>query len=150
MRQPDRQERLALLERRCHEQGIPCTVQRRSILEALLELDTHPTADDVHAAVGARLPGVSRTTVYRTLETLAKLRVITRACHPGPAVRYDPHTEIHHHLVCMHCDAVTDIRDAALDAIRIPDTSAQGFEVTDFRVQLRGICRHCRQLEERS
>jgi Fe2+ or Zn2+ uptake regulation protein len=76
--------------------------------------------------------------------------VITKVCHPGSAVRYDMRTAMHHHLVCMHCDWLVDISDPRLDAIRIPDTSALGFEVTDFRVQLRGICRRCRRLEART
>jgi hypothetical protein len=36
-----------------------------------------------------------------------------------------------------------DIDDQNLNAIIIPDTSAYGFEVSDFRVQLRGYCRNC-------
>jgi len=37
----------------------------------------------------------------------------------------------------------------ALDALRVPDTSGLGFDVTDFRVQLRGVCKRCRE-EERN
>jgi Fe2+ or Zn2+ uptake regulation protein len=98
--------------------------------------------------VARRDPGVSRATVYRALESLARMGVITKACHPGKAVRYDSRTETHHHLVCLHCDEVIDITDERLDALPVPDTSALGFQVSDFRVQLRGTCRRCRELEE--
>lgn len=118
------------------------------MLEAVLDLDNHPTADQVHDAVSRRDPGVSRATVYRALESLTRIGIITKACHPGKAIRYDSRTETHHHLVCLHCDTVIDISDERLDALPVPDTSSLGFEIKDFRVQLRGVCRRCRELEE--
>jgi Fur family peroxide stress response transcriptional regulator len=143
-----KQRRIEDFRRLCREQGLPLTEQRMVVLEAVLDLDDHPTADRVHEAVARRDPGVSRATVYRTLENLARIGVITKACHPGKAVRYDSRTEIHHHLVCLRCDAVIDITDERLDALPVPDTSYLGFEVSDYRVQLRGICRRCHEQEE--
>ena len=142
-----KQNRLELFAAKCHERGLPVTVQRRVILETVLDLANHPTADQVCEAVAQHLPGVSRTTVYRTLDTFVRLGVITKVSHPGSAVRYDGRIERHHHLVCQRCDAVIDISDDQLDRIPVPDTSSFGFEVTDCRVQLRGICRRCKQKE---
>lgn len=144
LEEPARHERIALFGRLCREHGLRATIQRRVILEAVLDLANHPTADQVYEKVVDRLPGVSRTTVYRTLESLARLGVITKACHPGAVARYDRRTELHHHLICIQCDGITDISDARLDDLAIPDTSAYGFEVSGFRVQLRGLCRRCR------
>ena len=142
-----RQEHLALIERRCRERKLPATVQRRLLLETLLELDGLPQADAVFAAVQTAAPGTSRTTVYRALETFVRLGVITRACHPGHAVRYDANIDLHHHLICLRCERVIAIVNARLDALPIPDTHRQGFTVSDFRVQLRGLCRDCRDKE---
>jgi Fur family peroxide stress response transcriptional regulator len=127
---------------------VPLTPQRRIVLDAVLNLDCHPTADEVYASPRVRRARISRATVYRTLESLVDLGVITKACHPGGVVRYDGRLEMHHHLICMRCDAVVDIADPALDALPIPDTSGFGFNVTDFRVQLRGLCRRCQRLED--
>ena len=139
-----RRERIARFDRLCREHGLRSTVQRRVILEAVLDLDDHPTADQIFERVGERLPGVSRTTGFRTLESLARLGVIPKACHPGAVARYDRRIELHHHLICVHCDGITDISDARLDELEVPDTSEYGFEVSDFRVQLRGVCQRCR------
>jgi len=143
-----KQARIDEYRRLCREQGLPLTEQRMVVLDVVLDLDDHPTADQVLEAVARRDPGVSRATVYRALESLARVGVITKACHPGKAVRYDSRTETQHHLVCLRCDEVIDITDERLDALPVPDTSALGFEVSDFRVQLRGTCRRCRELEE--
>lgn len=142
-----RRQRLESCAPRFRTQGIPFTAQRRAILTTLIALDSHPTADEIHAVVAKKHGAISRTTVYRALETFVRMGVITKVCHPGSAVRYDARTEMHHHLVCLRCESLVDISDSHLDAIRIPDTSALGFDVIDFRVQLRGLCRRCRRLE---
>ena len=90
-------------------------------------------------------PRISRATVHRNLETLSQMGVITKTCHPGAVARYDARVDIHHHLICLRCNSIVDIDDENLSSLTIPDTSAFGFEVSDFRVQLRGICRNCRK-----
>lgn len=148
MDQRAKQRRLRSFEQRCRERGTPFTVQRRAILGAVLDHGDHPAADEVHQMVVSRIPGVSRTTVYRTLETLVEMRLLTKAWHSGSAVRYDTCIERHHHLVCEHCDHIIDISDKKLDALSVPNTSRLGFKVSDFGVQFRGTCRRCRDREE--
>jgi len=139
----EKEARIEEFRRLCRERGERCTVQRRIILGAVLDLDNHPSADQVFDAVAEREPGIARTTVYRTLDHLARIGIITKACHPGRVARFDVRTELHHHLVCLHCDEFVDLDHDAFDGLTIPDTSAYGFEVSDYRVHVRGICRNC-------
>ena len=141
----ERRDRLEQLEKLCREAGIPCTIQRRALLEAVLDSDNHPTANQVFEVVRVRNPRISRATIHRNLETLSEMGVITKTCHPGGVARYDARIDIHHHLICLRCNSIVDIDDEDLNSLTIPDTSAFGFEVADFRVQLRGICRNCRK-----
>jgi Fur family peroxide stress response transcriptional regulator len=143
-----RKRRLQDFEARCRDLKVPLTSQRRVILTTVLDLGSHPTAEDVFAAPPVRRARISRATVYRTLESLARIGCIGKACHAGGVVRYDGRIEMHHHLICIRCDAVFDIADPALDSFPIPDVSAFGFDLQDFRVQLRGICRRCRKQED--
>ena len=142
-----KEDRVRNFKRLCHKRGERCTVQRRVILEAVLDLDNHPTADQIFEVVESRIPGIARTTVYRNLDHLARMGVITKACHPGRVARFDPRVDLHHHLVCLHCNELFDFEDDKLNQLTIPDTSAFGFEVNDYCVQLRGICRNCREKE---
>ena len=139
----ERRNRLERLEKLCREAGIPCTIQRRELLEAVLDRGDHPTASQVFEAVRVRNPRISRATVHRNLETLSGMGVITKTCHTGGVSRYDARVDMHHHLICLRCNSIVDIDDENLSRLTIPDTSAFGFEVSDFRVQLRGICRNC-------
>jgi Fur family peroxide stress response transcriptional regulator len=148
-RPPEKPARLAELERVCAERGVPHTPQRRAVLDAVLDLDTHPTADEVFEEVAKRQGRTSRATVFRALDSLVELGLLGRTCHPGKGMRYDRVTTQHHHLVCLRCEGLTDIVHPALDALRVPETSRLGFAVTDFRVQLRGVCKRCREEETR-
>jgi len=123
--------------------GLPFTVQRRLIWDLLAERTDHPSADAIFAAIVEVLPGLSRATVYRTLETFVALGLVQRLGHPGSAVRYDPKTERHHHLICDACGVVVDIDSAELDGLELPRVRRTGFAVRDFSVQIAGLCRDC-------
>ena len=145
-----KEERIEGFRQLCREHGLALTPQRREILRAVLDLDDHPTADRVHAALSRRRVRVSRATVFRTLESFARLGVITRACHPGSSVRYDSRTDLHHHLICLQLRSGDRLlRHAPRRAAGPRHLRRLGFVVSDFRVQLRGLCQECRQQEDK-
>lgn len=148
MSQQTTPSRLEELEAACRRRGLPLTVQRRVVLEALAERTDHPTADQLLVDVRSRLPGVSRTTVYRVLETLVRLGLAVKTCTPGSAVRFDPRTERHHHLVCLQCERVIDLHAPSLDALRLPTLKTVGFEISDYSVHFRGTCPECRRRQD--
>jgi Fur family peroxide stress response transcriptional regulator len=135
----------ARLEAVCRRAGIPATVQRRVIFAALLDREDHPTVDQVFADVKERIPGVSRTTVYRTLETLAHLGLARRTNHFAASARFDGNMEQHHHLVCTVCDKVVDYQDPGLPAATLPDARRHGFTLRDYSVYFEGFCSDCKR-----
>ncbi len=141
----DKQRKLELLEVKCRQRGLPVTVQRRVILDVLLDRDDHPTVDQMFEDVKDRIPGVSRTTVYRALETLVDLGLAkrARANHFEAVARFDGNTDHHHHLICRGCNRVIDFDDPALDKLRLPDLSHMGFRVFDCSVHFEGLCSKC-------
>src|SRR5512143_925366 len=128
------------LERVCREQGLALTVQRRIILETLAARTDHPTADQVYDAVKGLIRGVSRTTVYRVLETFVGLGVVAKVSNPRARARFDADMGRHHHLVCTGCDTVMDCHDERLNGIEIPAQVQAGFEVRDFSLVITGLC----------
>jgi Fur family peroxide stress response transcriptional regulator len=133
------------LENHCREHGLPLTVQRRAVLNALIHRNDHPTADQVAEEVEARLPGVSRTTIYRVLDTLVRMNIARKVCHPGPSARFEVDSQRHHHLVCVHCGRMIDVEDSRFDTLPFPDVAGHGFELTDYSIQFRGMCPDCAQ-----
>lgn len=147
---PSRSESAGCAHARCEAAGLALTESRRLILDVVLDLGTHPTADEVHAEATRRQPGIGRATVYRALEAFVGAGVLTKAAHPGAAVRYDGAVDPHHHMVCSRCNRILDFTDRDLDALRVPDTSKWDFVVSDVQVVLRGLCQQCIETEEES
>jgi Fur family transcriptional regulator, peroxide stress response regulator len=124
---------------------VPMTVQRRIVLEALARRDDHPTADQLLEDVREDFPSMSRSTVYRVLDTLVRIGLAVKTSHPGAAVRFDPTTERHHHLICLHCEKMVDLHEPELDALGLPDARRLGFEIRDYSIHFRGLCADCRR-----
>jgi len=80
---------ITFYEQKFRERGLALTVQRRVILAELLARRDHPTADQVFAAVVGRVPGLSRTTVYRVLETLVGLGMARKVLHADAGICLD-------------------------------------------------------------
>lgn len=134
---------LAQVEQLCRSYGLPLTVQRRAVLEALAPRTDHPTADQLYEQVRERIPEISRTTVYRVLETFVRIGVARQVCHPGAVARYEVQRERHHHLVCLQCGRMVDLEDPRLDQVPLPKARARGFHITDYSIQFRGTCKGC-------
>lgn len=145
MNEREIEQRLERFEELCRTEGLPLTVQRRDILRAVLQRDDHPSVDQIYESVRERIPGLSRTTVYRVLETLCHLGMLRRVHHPGATVRFDGRMTRHHHLVCRICHTMIDVKSKRLDQLELSPGQRQGFVVEDYTVQFQGICGGCRQ-----
>jgi Fur family peroxide stress response transcriptional regulator len=130
-------------EAECRKRGLAVTVQRKAVFEAISARRDHPTADQVYDKVRGRIPGLSRTTVYRVLDTLVEAGFLRRVQHAGSVTRFDPMTERHHHLVCEACGRLVDVEDAAVPALRLPEGRGSGFRITDYSVSFLGLCGPC-------
>ena len=137
--------RIAAFEAEYRRRGLAVTIQRRAVFEELAQRTDHPTADQVYEALHARLPGLSRTTVYRVLDTLVEQGFARRVHHAGAVARFDPMTGRHHHLVCDGCGRLVDLAADTVPGIPLPDARGIGFRVDDYSISFSGLCKSCRQ-----
>jgi Fur family peroxide stress response transcriptional regulator len=138
-------DRVTAFEAECRRRGLALTVQRRAVFEELADRRDHPTADQIYDAVHGRLPGLSRTTVYRVLDALVEAGFARRVHHSHAVVRFDPVTERHHHLVCESCGRLVDLDDAAVPRVPIPNAEDTGFHIRDYSVSFTGLCASCHE-----
>gem|GEM_PF-125718 len=124
------------------------TPQRMAIYEAVVGRATHPSVEMVHAAVRAWFPGVSRATVYTTLDLFAALGLVQEV--GGRVRRYDGRAGRHVNLVCERCGEVTDIADPRLEALERRTALRAGFDVRSARFELHGVCPRCRARSRRA
>lgn len=137
-------------ETRCRNLGLAVTIQRRAVFEELAARRDHPTADQVYETLNGRLPGLSRTTVYRVLETLVEAGLARKVQHADAVVRFDPTVERHHHLICERCGRLVDVEDEVVPPLVLPASRDSGFEVRGYTVSFTGLCPRChRKKKER-
>jgi len=137
-------DRILAFEGECRRRGLALTIQRRAVYEELVERKDHPTADQVYDALQARLPGLSRTTVYRVLDTLVEQGFARKVHHAGAVARFDPMTVRHHHLVCDGCGQLVDLEDGVVPGVPLPDARGTGFRIRDYSISFTGLCKSCR------
>ena len=89
--------------------GIRPSEPRLRIFEALASVKTHPSAEALYLALSPRMPSLSRTTVFSTLDLLARAGLAQRLALTGSELRYDADTARHVHFRCRSCGAVSDL-----------------------------------------
>ncbi len=135
-------EKLRLMEELCKKHKLSLTVQRRAILENLASRTDHPTADQIYASIQHRISGISRTTVYRVLETFVHLGLAQKISNPEAKARFDADTRRHHHAFCTTCEEVMDVFSDTLSTLDVPDVG-HDFVMRDYSVNFTGLCGKC-------
>lgn len=129
---------------RLRERGWRMTAQRRVVAEVLAGEHVHFTADEVLVRAVARLPEISRATVYNTLGELVALGEVVEVGTDGRARRYDPNAHHpHQHLVCSACGTIRDVHPDTDPLTGLPDSERFGFTVSEAEVTYRGLCPDC-------
>ena len=128
------------------EKGYKLTPQRVAVLQILHESDEHITAADIYKRVQARYPHVNKSTVYRTLELMKDLELVTETDLGGDRLCYH-HAEKghHHHLICQRCGRVIDLDEAALASFQELLTSNYNFLPEIRHLAIFGRCLNCRE-----
>ena len=129
---------------RLSEQGYRLTPQRVMILSAIENSDDHISAEEIYAQISAKYPRVNISTVYRTLELLKQLGLVTETNLGGGRVRYHSAEKgHHHHLVCQECGAIIDLDESVLFSLR--DTLLREYKfIADLRhLAIFGRCVNC-------
>ncbi len=129
---------------RLREHGHRVTQQRRTVLEIVWSL-RHVTPDQVRGEARKRAQRLDLSTVYRTLELLDEVGLITHAHLGSGSPTYHPVDEKPHlHLVCRSCGAVGAVDAAVVAPVVKQVASATGFEVDIAHLALYGICARCK------
>ncbi len=123
--------------------GYRLTPQRQLVLEAVGSLG-HATPEDIVHAVNKTASGVNISTVYRTLELLEELGLVTHTHlgHGSPTwsvVGEDDHV----HLVCRDCGAVEEVERSAVAGVAAELERRRGFTVDLGHLTVFGRCRDC-------
>ena len=109
----------------------------------------HATPEQIHNAVRERVAGVNITTVYRTLELLEELGLVTHTHLSHGSPTYHAAGEHQHvHLVCRSCGTVSEVDPVIMSPVTRRLEEQRGFRVDVGHVALFGICADCDHEEQ--
>jgi len=128
------------------ELGYRLTPQRIMIVSAIENSDNHISAEEIYAQVVAKYPNVNISTVYRTLELLKRLGLVTETDMREGRVRYHPVGKgHHHHLVCQECGAIIALDESLLSSLKSALLREYEFSADLRHLAILGRCVNCRK-----
>jgi Fur family peroxide stress response transcriptional regulator len=133
------------MEAVCREHGLSLTHQRRVLLGALIQRKDHPSADQIYDDLRKDVKGLSRTTVYRILETFVRVGLIKKISSQQAKARFDADISRHHHITCVQCGEVADLLDPDLNLPNLPADHPSGFRLYDYAITFTGLCLRCQR-----
>lgn len=121
--------------------------QRELIYNAVLNTNTHPSAETVYSWLKPENPALSLGTVYRNLKQLADEGQITRL--PLQIERFDANTAPHPHFICKICGKVYDLDCIGYDSSLDELAKASGHVAERHELIFSGICSCCFENHEK-
>jgi Fur family ferric uptake transcriptional regulator len=130
------------------QEGYRLTPQRMMILSIIRDSRGHISAEEIHQKVRQQYPFVNISTIYRTLNLLKKLRLISETDLGDGYVRFELlERGRHHHLVCRRCGESFAFEHELLRPLQLRLLKKYGFTADVDHFAIFGLCQRCRLAE---
>ncbi|WP_421980966.1 Fur family transcriptional regulator [Roseibium sp.] len=134
-------ERQTTLAEMCVAKGMRMTEQRRviaTVIEAASE--EHPDVEELYRRSVAIDPGISISTVYRTVKLFEDAGMIERHDFRDGRSRYETVPDEHHdHLIDLRSGQVIEFRNEEIEALQEFIARKLGYKLVDHRLELYGV-----------
>lgn len=123
------------------DNSLKVTPQRIAILEVILNLNNHPTAENIVEYLRLSYPSLSLATIYKTLNTFSKKGIVKKVLTENEVMRYDPILDKHHHLYHNDSGEIEDFYDEELNKILdsyFNKKKIHNFVIEDIKLQITG------------
>lgn len=122
---------------RCADAGLKMTGQRRTILQ-ILGQSGHPSVEEVYEKARAIDSSISMATVYRTVNLLDELGLVTRHDFKENFSRFEVNMEHHHHLIDVETGDVIEFQNEDIERMKQNIARNLGYELVECRLELYG------------
>lgn len=106
----------------------------------LLEHRTHPNVDTIYKDLLPKIPSLSKTTVYNTVQRLSEKGAILRLTIDEKNVCFDGCSDPHAHFLCKNCGKIYDLNFSPKANMQLDFSEHLIDEVSLY---YRGICKEC-------
>ena len=122
------------------------TPQRRVVIRAIVSNQEHLTPTAIYEKVHQDHPDIGLVTIYRTIEILAKLKLICELHAGGSCHSYTISAPgHHHHLICSNCGKVVDFPSCELEEAQQSLSKQTGFRIDGHLLEFIGLCQTCQK-----
>ncbi|MFB3853398.1 MAG: transcriptional repressor [Vicinamibacterales bacterium] len=120
--------------------------KRELIVNVFLRQEGHSSAEELVELTRREDPGVSRATVYRTLQWMVEAGIARKVDLGEGRFRFEHsyrHPR-HFHLICKSCNRSSDFLSSDIEALIEDIAAARSFSARESVVQIYGTCEECR------
>ena len=139
------------LREKLYEKNYKMTPQRKEILQVFADRSNnkHLSAEEVHEILQAKNFDFGLATVYRNVELLNELGILSKIEFGDGRARYelsstDPQVHNHHHLICLKCKKVIEFEEDLLDDLENFISESADFKIVNHEVKFFGYCSDCK------
>jgi len=129
---------ITLLKEVLKKEGLRFTKQRLAVWDEIKDSNEHHDADKIYENIKSKNLNVSRATVYRTLDILAKNKFIRKLDVGDGRIRYEAKIskDHHDHMICLETGKIIEFYNEEIE--RLQDTIAKkhGYKVIRHSHQL--------------
>ena len=120
------------------------TIQKDLVRNAVCEMKSHPTSNEIYEYIRKSYPTIGKGTVYRNLDILVEEGMLRRVELPDGPNRFDHTLKNHYHVRCVECGAVMDV-----DMDEVPDLKERihdmhGIDFYEYDILFKGLCTGCK------
>ncbi|MGI6322881.1 MAG: Fur family transcriptional regulator [Bacteroidales bacterium] len=121
--------------------NLKVTPQRTAVLELIMNVDTHPTAEEIANQIKDTYPNMSIGTIYKILDKFAASGIIEKMNTNNGIMRYDAVKEKHYHLYSLNSERIDDYYDSELRKLLdnyFKNKKFPNFKMKDLQLQIIG------------
>ena len=119
-------------------EGLRYTQQRQIIWDEIRESKEHRDAEEIYQALRGKNIGVSRATVYRTIDVLTKNKMVQKMDVGDGKSLYEAQldNDHHDHMICVDSGKIIEFFDEELELLQDKIAKKYGYKVVRHVHQL--------------
>ena len=129
---------ISRIQKALKDEGFRFTKQRKAVWDELEKSNDHYDADKIYENIKLKNLSVSRATVYRTLDVLAKNKFIRKLDVGDGRIRYEAKTskDHHDHMICLDTGKIIEFFDEDLENLQDKIAKKHGYKIIRHSHQL--------------
>ncbi|MDI6802773.1 MAG: transcriptional repressor [Bacteroidota bacterium] len=134
-----------ILKKYIKEKKLRSTPERERILNEVMKLDRHFTAEELYGLLKKKKEGFVLATIYNTLDLFVSAGILTKYRLGAGHSYYERAIDKpgHHHLICLECGNIIEFVADTLSDYELKIAKQNKFHVQNSTHQIFGICNKC-------